>query len=87
MAGASGQDAAGDADSIGADSLGAASLGAASLGAATLGATVGAVVAPGAGVQAMSAAPMATVNSRRLNMSVLLGDRGSHGSFGVAAGR
>jgi hypothetical protein len=57
------QDAAGDADSIGADSLGAASLGA-----ATLGATVAPEFVPGAGVQAMSAAPMAAASNRRLIM-------------------
>ena len=63
-----GQDAAGDADSVGMDSLGAASLGAASLGAATLGAVEAPELEPGAGVQAMSAAPRATANKRRLNM-------------------
>jgi hypothetical protein len=64
----SGQDADGDAESLGmVDSLGMAeSLGAALLGAPTLGATVAPELVPG--VQAMIAAPIATASNSRLNI-------------------
>jgi hypothetical protein len=87
-----GQDAAGDADSVGIDSLGAASLGAASLGAASLGATlgavVGAVVDPGAGVHAMSAAPRATASNSRWNIrSTSIGSQAAATAFRWPPGR